>query len=73
MKKQFLLSLALTALIFNAVFAQGPRPPRPLPKEAPPLQGEMKELGRFADKIDAWKLASIDGADFFNKDQDEIA
>ena len=45
MKKQFLLSLALTGSIFSAVFAQGPRPPRPLPKEAPPLQGAMKELG----------------------------
>ena len=72
LSRQWSADLALTGLIFNAVFAQGPRPPRPLPKEAPPLQGEMKELGRFADKIDAWKLASIDGADFFNKDQDEI-
>jgi hypothetical protein len=72
MKKQFLLSLVLTASISSALFAQGPRPPRPLPKDATPLQGEMKELGRIADKIDAWKLASIDGADFFNKDQDKL-
>ena len=72
LSRQWSADLALTGLIFNAVFAQGPRPPRPLAKEAPRLQGEMKELGRIADKIDAWKLASIDGADFFNKDQDEI-
>ncbi|MDA7876431.1 hypothetical protein N9A89_00005 [Akkermansiaceae bacterium] len=73
MKKSSFLSLFLIAASAVTSFAQRPpRPPRQAPDLPPPLQGEMKELGRIADKIDAWKLANIEGADFFSKDKDEL-
>ncbi|YCM45898.1 hypothetical protein V2O64_07705 [Verrucomicrobiaceae bacterium 227] len=83
MKPQFTkyagAAIAAFTLISATPEAAAQRRPGPAPGggstaqvQVPKLQGELKELGKAGDRFTAWRVANIDGAEWFTKTQEEL-